>query len=82
VIHNQIKLFAIRRTQSGPQLDQILKSLSISEEPFFQSYRTSSLEDYKVLVEQALNGQLEGIVTVGRSGIYLNDALISPPADE
>ena len=81
VTHNQLILFAIRRTQSNPPLNQILERLSISEEPYYQSYRTSSPEDYKVLVEQALNGRLDGVVSVGRSGIYFNEILITPPAD-
>ena len=81
VIHNQRKLFAIRRTQFRPAPAQILERLSISEEPYYQSYKTSSQEDYKVLVEQALNGRLDGVVSVGRSGIYLNEMLITPPAD-
>ena len=81
MIRNQIKLFATRRNQFGLGLAQILERLSISEEPYYQSYKTSSPEDYKVLVEQALNGRLDGVVSVGRSGIYFNQLLITPPSD-
>jgi hypothetical protein len=62
-------------------LAQILEQLSISEEPYYQSYRTSSREDYMLLVEHALNGRLDDVVSVGRSGIYFNQVLITPPAD-
>lgn len=81
MILNQIKLFATRRTQSSPPLNQILERLSISEEPYYQSYKTSSPEDYKLLVQQALNGRLDGVVSVGRSGIYFNELLITPPTE-
>ena len=70
-----------RTAQSSPALSQILERLSISEEPYYQSYKTSSPEDYKLLVEEALNGRLDGVVSVGRSGIYFNKLLITPPTD-
>lgn len=77
----RIKLFATRTDQSRAAVNQILEHLSISEEPYYQSYRTSSTEDYKLLVEEALNGRLDGMVSVGRSGIYFNELLIAPPTD-
>ena len=70
-----------RTTQTNPALDQVLERLSISEEPYYQSYKTSSPEDYKLLLEEALKGRLDGVVSVGRSGIYLNKLLITPPTD-
>ena len=70
-----------RTTQTDSTLNEILEGLSISEELNHQSYRTSSPEDYKLLVREALNGRLDGVVSVGRSGIYLNELLITPPAD-
>ena len=81
MIHNRRKLFASYTIRSNPPLERILERLAISDEPYCQSYRTSSKEDYKLIVEEALNGRLDGIVSVGRSGIYLNELLISPPAD-
>jgi len=81
VTYNRIKLFAARTTQSRAAVNRILEHLSISEEPYYQSYRTSSTEDYKFLVEEALKGQLDGMVSVGRSGIYFNELLIAPPTD-
>ncbi|HJS50524.1 MAG TPA: hypothetical protein VJ781_01370 [Pyrinomonadaceae bacterium] len=70
-----------RTTQTNPALNEILESLSMCEEPYFQAYRTSSPEDYRLLVEEALKGRLDGVVSVGRSGIYFNKLLITPPTD-
>ena len=70
-----------RTTQTSPTLNQILERLSITEGSYYQSYRTASPEDYKLLLEEALKGRLDGVVSVGRSGIYLNELLITPPAD-
>jgi hypothetical protein len=67
--------------QTDPALNKILESLSISDEPYNQLYRTSSQEDYRRLVQEALNGRLDGVVSVGRSGIYLNELLIAPPSN-
>jgi hypothetical protein len=67
--------------QTDPTLYKILESLSISDEPYNQAYRTSSQEDYRRLVQEALNGHLDGVVSVGRSGIYLNELLITPPTN-
>ena len=71
----------LTRTTETKALNEILESLSISEESYNLAYRTSSPEDYRLLVREALNGRLDGIVSVGRSGIYLNELLITPPAD-
>ena len=70
-----------RPTETKMTLNEILEGLSITEEPYNQSYKTSSPEDYKFLVQEALNGRLDGVVSVGRSGIYLNELLITPPTD-
>ena len=70
-----------RTTETKMVLNEILESLSIAEEPHNQYYKTSSAEDYKLLVREALNGRLDGVVSVGRSGIYLNELLITPPTD-
>ena len=71
----------LTRTTEKMTLNEILESLSITEEPYYQSYKTTSSEDYKFLVREALSGRLDGVVSVGRSGIYLNELLITPPAD-
>ena len=70
-----------RTSETKTALNEILESLSITDEPYYQSYRTSSPEDYKILLREALNGRLDGVVSVGRSGIYLNELLITPPRD-
>jgi hypothetical protein len=70
-----------RTSQNSPDLKTILESLSITEDSSNQFYQTSSPEDYRLLVREALNGRLDGVVSVGRSGIYLNELLITPPAD-
>jgi hypothetical protein len=70
-----------RTTETKMTLNEILEGLSITEEPYKQSNKTSSPEDYKFLVQEALNGRLDGVVSVGRSGIYLNELLITPPTD-
>ena len=67
--------------KTDPALKEILQSLSISQEPYNESYITSSHEDYKRLVQEALNGRLDGVVSVGRSGIYFNQHLIAPPTN-
>jgi hypothetical protein len=75
------KYMLTRTTETKTALNEILESLSITEEPYYQSYKTTSPEDYKFLVREALNGRLDGVVSVGRSGIYLNELLITPPTD-
>ena len=62
-------------------LNGILEKLAVKEEPFEVSYVTPTREDYLELLDAALNGRLDGVVSVGRSGIYLNKCLIHPPAD-
>ena len=60
---------------------ELLERLSVRNDQFDTFYETPTREDYKTLVDAALAGKLEGIVSVGRSGIYLNKCLIHPPTD-
>jgi hypothetical protein len=66
---------------SSASLNGILEKLSVREDRYETLYETVSYEDYTTLLRAALNGKLDGIVSVGRSGIYLNNQLISPPRD-
>ena len=59
----------------------LFERLSVKNDRFDTFYETSSREDYLKLIDAALNGKLDGIVSVGRSGIYLNKCLIHPPTD-
>jgi hypothetical protein len=60
---------------------ELLERLSVRNDEFDTFYETRSREDYQTLVDAALAGKLDGIVSVGRSGIYLNKCLIHPPTD-
>ncbi len=62
-------------------LNGLLDKLAVRDEFFEISYETPTREDYMALVDAALKGKLEGVVSVGRSGIYLNKRLIHPPAE-
>ena len=60
---------------------ELFERLSVRNDQFDTFYETRTREDYQTLVDAALTGKLEGIVSVGRSGIYLNKCLIHPPTD-
>ena len=60
---------------------EILERLTVRNDQFDTFYEASSREDYQTLVDAALAGKLDGIVSVGRSGIYLNKCLIHPPSE-
>ena len=60
----------------------LLESLTVRNDQFATFYETRTREDYHALLDAALAGKLEGIVSVGRSGIYLNKCLIHPPTEE
>ena len=60
---------------------ELFERLSVRNDEFDTFYETRSREDYQTLVDAALAGKLDGIVSVGRSGIYLNKCLIHPPTD-
>jgi len=58
-----------------------LERLSLRNVPFDSFYEARTREDYHVLVDGALAGKLDNVVSVGRSGIYFNKCVIHPPAD-
>ena len=60
---------------------ELFERLSVRNDEFDTFYETRSREDYQTLVDAALAGKLDGIVSVGRSGIYLNKCLIHPPTE-
>ena len=70
-----------KTTNDNVSLNRLLEKLAIKDERFEVSYETPTRADYVALVDAALSGKLDGVVSVGRSGIYLNKCLIHPPAD-
>ena len=62
-------------------IDGIIGRLSVKQDQFNTFYETPTREDYFTLVDAALDGRLDGVVSVGRSGVYFNECLISPPAE-
>ena len=60
----------------------LLERLTVRNDQFDTFYEASTREDYQTLVDAALAGKLDGIVSVGRSGIYLNKCPIHPPSDQ
>jgi hypothetical protein len=60
---------------------ELLERLTVRNDQFDTFYETQTREDYQALVDAALAGKLDGIVSVGRSGIYLNKCLIHPPTE-
>ena len=71
-------------TRKTPDLSSpkgLIEKLSLQEEPYDNYYVAPSREDYFAIVTAALNGKLDGVVTVRRSGVYLDNFLINPPAE-
>ncbi len=62
-------------------LNDILESLSVKEEPYDTFYQTRSREDYDMLLEAALNGNLEGVIAVGHTAIYRDKLRVNPPSE-
>jgi hypothetical protein len=62
-------------------LNDILESLSVKEEPYDTFYQTRSREDYDMLLDAALNGTLEGVITVGHTAIYRDKLRVNPPSE-
>jgi hypothetical protein len=60
---------------------ELLERLIVRNDQFDTFYETKTRKDYQTLVDAALEGKLDGIVSVGRSGIYLNKCLIHPPTE-
>ena len=71
----------VRTKTENVSLKGLLEKLTIENERNETSYVTPNREDYFELLNAALNGKLDGVVSVGRSGIYLNKCLIHPPSD-
>lgn len=62
-------------------LNEILESLSVREEPYDTFYQTRNREDYDMLLDAALNGDLEGLIAVGHTAIYRNKLRVNPPME-
>ena len=62
-------------------LNEILDSLSVKEEPYDTFYQTRSREDYDMLLDAALNGNLEGVIAVGHTAIYRDKLRVNPPSE-
>jgi len=62
-------------------LNEILESLSVKEEPYDTFYQTRSREDYDMLLDAALNGSLEGVISVGHAAIYRDKLRVNPPSE-
>ena len=62
-------------------IEGIIGRLSVKQDQFNTFYETPTREDYFTLVDAALDGRLDGVVSVGRSGVYFNECLINPPAE-
>ena len=68
--------------RSDRSLSGILKSLSFMEEASGAFYQTRSREDYETLLRAALSGEIQDEhLSVGRSGIYLNQFRVNPPSE-
>jgi len=59
-------------------ISEIVENLSFKEDRYEPTYRTASEEQYRTLIHAALNGRLEGVVSVGRSGIFLKNHRNNP----
>ena len=66
--------------KSNKTLNEIIESLMVKEEPYDTIYQTRSREDYDRLLDAALNGNLEGLISVGHSAIYRNKLRVTPPS--
>jgi hypothetical protein len=62
-------------------LNEILESLLVKEETYDTFYQTRSREDYDMLLEAALRGNLEGVISVGHSAIYRDKLRVTPPSE-
>ena len=62
-------------------LDEIVESLLVKEEQYDTIYQTRSREDYDRLLEAALGGNLEGVISVGHTAIYRDNFRVSPPLE-
>ena len=67
--------------KSEKSLNEIIESLSITEDAYDAFYQTRSREDYNRLLDAALRGNLEGLIAVGHTAIYRDKLRVSPPAE-
>ena len=67
--------------KSNRTINEILESLSVKEETYDTFYQTRSREDYDLLLNAALAGDVEGAISVGHSAIYLNKVRVNPPSE-
>ena len=70
-----------RVIESEKSLVEIIESLSIKEEAYDTFYQTRSREDYDRLLDAALSGSLEGVISVGHSAIYRDKLRVAPPSE-
>lgn len=63
------------------RLSEILESLLVKEELYDTFYQTRSREDYDMLLNAALSGDLEGYISVGHSAIYRDRLRVNPPTE-
>lgn len=63
------------------RLSEILESLLVKEESYDTFYQTRSREDYDMLLNAALSGDLEGYISVGHSAIYRDRLRVNPPTE-
>ena len=66
--------------KSEKSLNEIIESLSITEDAYDTFYQTRSREDYNRLLDAALRGNLEGLIAVGHTAIYRDKLRVAPPA--
>jgi hypothetical protein len=59
----------------------IVEKLVVHEDELNTQLVTPTSRDYRLLLRAALNGMLNDRVVVGRSGIYINNLPVSPPAE-
>jgi len=62
-------------------LNEILDSLMVKENSYDVFYQTRSREDYDRLLHAALDGSLEGDISVGHTAIYRNQLRVTPPSE-
>ncbi len=62
-------------------LNEIIDSLSIKEDAYDTFYQTRNREDYDRLLDAALSGDLDGLISVGHTAIYRDKLRVSPPSE-
>ena len=80
-VQDGVILMLDNSNKSNRTLKEIIESLSVKEETYDTFYQTRSREDYDMLLEAALNGNLEGVIAVGHSAIYRDKLRVTPPSE-